>query len=60
MMDLENEPVRWDPADHRISYPWGLPAQRKWFEQATNFLDTPAREPERKPSPVTLESYLAR
>jgi catechol 2,3-dioxygenase len=60
MMDLENEPVRWDPADHRISYPWGLPAQRTWFEQATNFHDTPTREPERKPSPVTLESFLAR
>jgi catechol 2,3-dioxygenase len=60
VMDLENEPVAWDPADHRISYPWGLPAQRKWFEQATDFLDTPAREPERRPGPMTLESFLAR
>ncbi len=59
IMDLENEPVRWDPSDHRISFPWGLPARRAWFEEATSFLDTPAREPARKPSPLTLEAWLA-
>jgi catechol 2,3-dioxygenase len=59
VMDLENEPVRWDPSDHRISFPWGLPAQKKWFEQATSFVDTPTSEPARKPNPVTLESFLA-
>jgi 3,4-dihydroxyphenylacetate 2,3-dioxygenase len=60
VMDLENEPVRWDPSDHTISFPWGLPARRTWFEEATNFVDAPTTEPARKPNPVTLESFLAR
>jgi catechol 2,3-dioxygenase len=59
IMDVENEPVGWDPADPKISYPWGLPAQRTWFEQATNFAGTPTSEPARKPNPMTLETYLA-
>jgi catechol 2,3-dioxygenase len=59
VMDLENEPVGWDPADSRISYPWGLPAQRQWFEQATHFVDTPTHEPARRPHPMTLEAYLS-
>jgi catechol 2,3-dioxygenase len=37
-----------------------LPAQRKWFEQATNFVGTPVSEPERKPNPMTLETYLSK
>jgi catechol 2,3-dioxygenase len=60
VMDLENEPVGWDPSDHNISFPWGLPAQRKWFEQATDFVATPTGEPERRPNPMTLETFLAR
>lgn len=59
VMDLENEPIGWDPSDHNMSFPWGLPAQRKWFEQATNFAATPISEPERKPNPMTLETFLA-
>jgi len=59
VMDIENEPVGWDPSDHNISFPWGLPAQRKWFDQATDFVDTPISEPARKPNPMTLETYLA-
>jgi catechol 2,3-dioxygenase len=60
IMDLENEPVRWDPADRNVSFPWGLPAQRRWFEEATNFLDTPTTEPASRPTPTTLEDYLLR
>jgi catechol 2,3-dioxygenase len=59
IMDLENEPVRWDPADPNLSFPWGLPAQRSWFEQATPFLGVAQREPAKKPNPVTLEQFLA-
>ncbi len=57
--DIELEPVRWDPRDASISVPWGLPAQRRWFEQATPFLGVPLREPTHPPSPVTLERFLA-
>lgn len=60
VMDLENEPVRWDPSDTSISFPWGLPAVRAWFEEATPFAGVVSREPDRKPMPVTMESYLAR
>jgi catechol 2,3-dioxygenase len=60
VMDIENEPIGWDPADPKLSYPWGLPAQRSWFEEATAFADTLVREPARKPHPTTLQSFLAR
>src|SRR5439155_12329868 len=58
MMDIENEPVRWDPSDANVSFPWGLPAQRKWFVEATNFFGVESREPARKPNPLTLEDFL--
>jgi 3,4-dihydroxyphenylacetate 2,3-dioxygenase len=59
VMDVENEPVRWDPSDPNISFPWGLPAQRKWFEQATDFSGVAVREPSIKPNPMTLDRFLA-
>jgi catechol 2,3-dioxygenase len=58
-MDIENEPVGWDPADHNVSFPWGLPAQKTWFEDATPFAGVPIRDPQNKPNPLTLEKYLA-
>jgi catechol 2,3-dioxygenase len=58
-MDIEVEPVRWDPADGARMNPWGLPAQKKWFTQATPFAQVPQRDPERMPNPMTLESFLA-
>jgi catechol 2,3-dioxygenase len=58
-MDMENEPVRWEPGDNRISYPWGLPAQRKWFEQASEFTGVKPFAPLQPSKPVTLESYLS-
>ena len=60
VMDIENEPIAWDPADHRIAFPWGLPARATWFEQATPFAETAIREPQIKPTPLTLERYLSR
>lgn len=59
VMDIENEPVRWDAADPNVSFPWGLPAQRRWFEQATPFEDAPVETPEAKASPMTLERFLS-
>lgn len=60
MMDIENEPVGWDPADHNVSFPWGMPARRAWFEEATAFEAAAVRDPLVKPDPVTLEKYLSR
>jgi catechol 2,3-dioxygenase len=59
LMDIENEPIAWDPADQNISFPWGLPARQAWFEEATVFSGVVAREPQVKPAPMTLEKYLA-
>lgn len=60
VIDIENEPVAWDPADHNVSFPWGYPARQAWFEEATCFEGTPVREPQTKPTPMTLEKYLSK
>jgi catechol 2,3-dioxygenase len=39
--------------------PWGLPAQKKWFTQATPFAGAAQIEPSTAPNPITLERYLA-
>jgi catechol 2,3-dioxygenase len=60
IMDIENEPVGWDPSDPAIAHPWGLPARQAWFEEATPFAGVTIREPQVKPTPMTLEKYLAK
>jgi catechol 2,3-dioxygenase len=55
-MDMEVPPVGWDPAK---ANPWGLPAQKKWFVQATPFAGAEQIEPATRPNPLTLERYLA-
>jgi catechol 2,3-dioxygenase len=59
-MDIENEPVAWDPADRNVSFPWGLPARQAWYEEATPFAGIAVRDPQVKPNPLTLEKYLSR
>jgi len=59
IMDLENVPIRWDPDDPAVAYPWGLPAQRRWYEQATPMAGTPVSPVSPRPSPMTLERFLA-
>jgi catechol 2,3-dioxygenase len=58
IMDIENEPVGWDPSDHNVSNPWGMPARQAWFQEATSFEGVPVREPAVKPAPMTLEKFL--
>ena len=58
-MDLEVPPVRWDPSDPFRVNPWGLPAQKKWYQEATEFAGVGLNEPAVRPNPVTLERYLA-
>jgi catechol 2,3-dioxygenase len=60
VMDIENEPVAWDPADHNVSFPWGYPARAAWFEEATRFEGVAVREPAIQPSPMTLEKFLSK
>jgi catechol 2,3-dioxygenase len=59
VIDLENEPIRWDPDDPAVAYPWGLPAQRRWYEQATPMAETPVWAASPPPNPMTLERFLA-
>jgi catechol 2,3-dioxygenase len=60
IMDIENEPVAWDPTDHNVSFPWGMPARDTWYQEATQFEGATVREPEIKPNPLTLEKFLAK
>jgi catechol 2,3-dioxygenase len=59
VMDLENEPVRWDPNDPAVAYPWGMPARSRWFEQATAFEGQEIVAADPRPNPMTLERFLA-
>ncbi len=59
VMDSEIEPVRWDPADAARMTPWGLPAQRKWFTQATPFAGIEPTAPAEIGEPMSLERFLA-
>jgi len=59
-IDIEDEPMRWDAGGERFNRIWGLPAQRKWFAEASHFVDTPiATRPGARP-PSSLEDWLAR
>jgi catechol 2,3-dioxygenase len=58
MMDIENEPVRWDLS--RMSQrPWGMPARATWYQEAARFVGVAPREPANKLNPMTLERFLA-
>jgi catechol 2,3-dioxygenase len=59
VMDSEIEPVRWDPADSASITPWGLPARRKWFTQATPFAGVEENAPAAMGQPMSLERFLA-
>ncbi len=58
MIDIENEPVRWDlsVAGKRR---WQLPARSRWFFEASLFAGVATSEPARKPNPPTLERYVS-
>jgi catechol 2,3-dioxygenase len=58
MMDIENEPVRWD-ASYTRNRAWGLPPRRQWHFEASRFSGVVPRDPARTPDPFTLEKYLA-
>jgi len=59
VMDLENTPVRWDPADPAVAFPWGMPARSRWFEQATVFEGQVVKPASPRSNPMTLERFLA-
>ncbi len=59
IIDTEIEPIRWDAKEQSLLLQWGLPAQRRWFAEATNFASVAPIEPEHPGAWNTLEKYLA-
>ena len=47
VMDIENEPVRWD-VSHSGKRRWQLPARRQWYTEASRFAGVEPREPARQ------------
>jgi catechol 2,3-dioxygenase len=58
VMDIENEPVRWNTSD-AARRPWQLPPRRQWYVEASAFQGVEPREPARKRDPLTLEKFVA-
>ena len=58
MMDIENEPVRWNLSTMR-NRPWGVPPHRKMDAAAAPVPGGPPRDSAHKPNPMTLERFLA-
>jgi len=57
MMDVENEPLRWELSYMR-NRPWGFPPRQKWYQEASHFRDVELREPPKNAQPFTLEKLL--
>jgi len=57
MMDIENEPVRWNLSSMK-NRPWGFPPREKWFKEASPFRNVTPKDPERAGAPYTLEKFL--
>jgi len=47
-----------EPGDPKISNAWGFPAQRKWFEEATNFAGRVVKRPAAQRKATALEDFL--
>ncbi len=57
---IDPEPaLGWDLADPKRADQWGLPAQNKWFTEASTFTDVPLIQPDIHIDPPTLERFLA-
>ncbi|MBT2486531.1 MULTISPECIES: 3,4-dihydroxyphenylacetate 2,3-dioxygenase [unclassified Microbacterium] len=57
-IDLDEEPTRWNISDAKRSQLWGMPATRRWFFEASEFVGEPVLEPLLHASPTTLEDLL--
>jgi catechol 2,3-dioxygenase len=58
VMDIENEPVRWNVSDS-AKRRWQLPARRQWFHEASRFAGVEPRDPAKKGAPRSLEDFIA-
>lgn len=57
-IDIETEPVRWDAGSLSTNVRWGLPAESRWYKEASRFEGAPLHEPLVVGEPETLEAYV--
>ena len=58
-LDIDDEPVRWDPREARFGMPWGLPAQRSWHVEASPFVGVEVTGSAAADGPHVLEEFLS-
>ena len=58
MLDLENEPVRWDYAKRKETMDWGSPPPRAWFDEASPFEGVECIDIATVPERKTLEDLV--
>jgi len=58
IIDIDDEPMRYDVRPGRNSNLWGLPPPRTWFEETTAFAGAKITRPAVEGEPFSLEKYL--
>lgn len=51
-VDPDLEPLRWSLRDPQRQTLWGQPAPKSWFEEGSQFVDVPMREPALEAQPI--------
>jgi catechol 2,3-dioxygenase len=58
-LDIDDQPIRWDPRDPGFAMPWGLPAQRSWHVEASPFVGVEVTGSHPQYGPAVLEDRLS-
>ena len=58
IIDIDDEPMRYNVMSGRNNILWGLPPPRSWFEETTPFAGARVMRPPQEGEPSTLEQYL--
>ena len=58
IIDIDDEPMRYNVMSGRNNNLWGLPPPRSWFEETTPFAGARVTRPPQEGEPFTLEQYL--
>ena len=58
VIDIDDEPMRYDVTPGRNNNLWGLPPPRSWFEETTPLAGARVTGPAPEGEPFTLERYL--
>ena len=58
IIDIDDEPMRYDVTPGRNTNLWGLPPPRSWFEETTPLAGARVIKPAVEGEPFSLEKYL--